>query len=78
MRQLLLILALVALVGCGGGKKEETQGISQPEPATPPQATEKSKPPKVLGLVDNKITKAGVAQLKKALPKCIILSIPKK
>ena len=33
---------------------------------------------KVLGLVDNKITKAGVAQLKKALPKCIILSIPKK
>ena len=68
---------------CGGGKKEETQGLSQPEPATPPQATEKSKPPKmkqlkVLGLVDNKITKAGVAQLKKALPKCIILSIPKK
>ena len=38
----------------------------------------KMKQLKVLGLVDNKITKAGVAQLKKALPKCIILSIPKK
>ena len=46
MKQILMILAVVALVGCGGGKQEETQDPSQPEPATLPQATEKPKPPK--------------------------------
>ena len=46
VKQVLLMIAVVALVGCGGGKQEETQGPSQPEPATPPQTTEKPKPPK--------------------------------
>ncbi len=46
MKQVLLMIAVVALVGCGGGKKEEAQGPSQPEPATPPQGTEKPKSPK--------------------------------
>jgi hypothetical protein len=47
MKQILLMIAVVALVGCGE-KQEETQGPSQPEPATPPQATEKPKSPKAI------------------------------
>ena len=37
MKQLLLMIAVVALVGCGESK--EAQGPSQPEPATPPKAS---------------------------------------
>jgi Leucine-rich repeat (LRR) protein len=46
MKQILLMIAVVALVGCGGGKQEETQALSQPEPETPPQITETPQQPK--------------------------------
>ena len=70
MKQILLMIAVVALVGCGGGKQEETQALSQPEPETPPQITENSKPPKVghTKLIDDpNVEKAIREKLKKPI-----------